>query len=269
LGSGGQSNYAAANAFLDALVYQRQAQGLPALSINWGPWAEVGMAQALSDRDQRRWLEQGMDTITPEAGQEIVQQLLPQRHQSQVVVLPINWSTYLQRLPVERQPSLFAGFAQELQTRSQSRPEASQENDFLQRLAETPPGKQRTLLLVYLREQANRVLGLDMSHPIDPKQPLNELGLDSLMAVELRNMLSNSLQAMLPATLLFDYPTIETLADYLAKKVLSLETVDKTEGEARTEADTRRAETLAELESLSEEEAEALLLAELSNTKGN
>jgi acyl carrier protein len=127
-------------------------------------------------------------------------------------------------------------------------------------------------LLTHIREQACVVLSLDPTYPIDQGQPLKELGLDSLMAVELRNILGNSLQTALPATLLFDYPTLEALTDYLAKDVLSLEVGGKQElppeTPAAAQAERSQAAAIAELEKLSDDEAEALLLAELVSVKG-
>ena len=96
LGTAGQANYAAANAFLDALAEFRHASHvrLPALSINWGAWADVGMAAQLSQRDQARIVQQGISMITPEDGLAILAELL-QQEISQVGVLPIEWSKLL------------------------------------------------------------------------------------------------------------------------------------------------------------------------------
>ncbi len=91
LGSPGQSNYAAANAFLDGLAHYRQGQGMCALSINWGAWAEVGMAARTKDQSQRRWAGEGIRLIYPHEGVQILEQLLKQSS-AQVAVLPINWS---------------------------------------------------------------------------------------------------------------------------------------------------------------------------------
>ncbi|MEK7324228.1 MAG: SDR family NAD(P)-dependent oxidoreductase, partial [Chloroflexota bacterium] len=97
LGSPGQGNYAAGNAFMDALAHYRKAQGLPALSINWGAWSEVGMAASLESQDQRRWAAQGMGAMTPEQGLAVFGQLLDAAEAAQIGVLPINWSTLSQR----------------------------------------------------------------------------------------------------------------------------------------------------------------------------
>lgn len=264
LGSPGQAGYAAANAFLDSLAHYRRAQGLPALSINWGPWAEVGMVATLSDQNQRRWSEQGINLISSEQGSQIMQNLLGGKR-AQVAVLPINWSSYRSRFSAGHIPSLFVDLVAKDQPQDQ--PTSTHEPDLFKRLTEAPPSKQRNLLLAHLREQAGKVLGLESSRPIDPQQPLNEMGLDSLMAVELRNALSHSVKSPLPATLLFDYPTLEALANYLSKEIFPTMTAHKMEPQPELKV-AQQATVITELETLSDEEAEALLLAELTNMKG-
>jgi acyl carrier protein len=93
---------------------------------------------------------------------------------------------------------------------------------FRQQLAEAPESRRRPMLAAFVRERALRALGIDPSKPLDPRTPLGDLGLDSLLAVELRNTLGSALGHSLPATLLFDYPSIETLTEYLLTEVLAL-----------------------------------------------
>jgi acyl carrier protein len=121
-----------------------------------------------------------------------------------------------------------------------------------------PSGQRRQALITYLGDRALQVLGLDASTPLNPKAALKDIGLDSLMAVELRNALAKSLVQALPATLLFDYPTLEALAVHLLR-MLGLEAG----AEAKVpEAD---AAALAEISELSDEEAEVLLLKEFES----
>jgi acyl transferase domain-containing protein/acyl carrier protein len=271
LGSAGQSNYAAANAFLDALAHQRRSQGLPALSVNWGPWANVGMTAVLGSQDQRRWARQGLSHLTPEQGTHALGLALSSTS-AQVSVLLADWPTYIHSFGMGRTPPLLSELAGEARQAVNVGPSPMPRTGFLQRLRETPSAKQRKVLLTHIREQACAVLSLDPTHPIEQGQPLKELGLDSLMAVELRNTLGNSLQTPLPATLLFDYPTLEALTDYLAKDVLSLEVGGKTElppgTPAEAQAERSQAAAIADLEKISDDEAEALLLAELTSVKG-
>ncbi|MEO0373357.1 MAG: SDR family NAD(P)-dependent oxidoreductase, partial [Cyanobacteria bacterium P01_A01_bin.17] len=98
LGSPGQGNYAAANAFMDALMHLRHVQGLPGLSINWGPWGKAGMAAQLSVIDQQRMTDQGIEAILPDQGLQILEGLLTQTS-AQIGVLPIDWSKFIPQLP--------------------------------------------------------------------------------------------------------------------------------------------------------------------------
>jgi myxalamid-type polyketide synthase MxaB len=268
LGAPGQAGYAAANSFMDALAYQRQTQGLPALSINWGPWAEVGMVAALSSQNQRRWNEQGLNLISPKQGLQALEEILHGQNAPQIAVLPVDWTSYQSRFSGGNIPSFFVDLVNAAPVQISETVKPAQAPDILKRLVEAPPNKQRSLLLAHIREQAGKVLGLDPGRLVDPQQPLNELGLDSLMAVELRNLLGSTVQATLPATLLFNYPSIQALVDYLAGEVLFLAAASKPESQPEMETTSEQAATIAELESLSDEEAEALLLAELTNVKG-
>ena len=103
LGSGGQTNYSAANAFLDALAHHRRASGLPGLSINWGPWAEGGMATSLDQRGRRRWEDAGVSLIAPEQGVDVLDLVVPGRS-AQVAVLPVDWRRFLKRFEPGHEP---------------------------------------------------------------------------------------------------------------------------------------------------------------------
>jgi len=129
-------------------------------------------------------------------------------------------------------------------------------------MEETPPQNRRAFLVTYMREQASKVLGLDPALALDPQQPLHELGLDSLMAIELRNALNKAVGRSLPATLLFNYPTIEGLATYLAQEVFQLsEDAAAAQSHSRDDAPDR---LLTDIQHLSADEVEALLAEELA-----
>ncbi|MGK7875763.1 MAG: amino acid adenylation domain-containing protein [Xenococcaceae cyanobacterium] len=220
LGTSGQGNYVAANAFLDALAHHRHALGLPCLTVNWGAWAETGMATELGDAHQRRLKEWGMDFITSEQGLPILGQLL-QQEAVQASVMPVNWSKWLGRFHAV--PSFYKNVRP-------SRSIEPKQLEFGQQLQAAPPSKRRSLLAEHLRSQIAKTLGMSSPEQIELRQRLFDLGLDSLMAVELRSRLQSSLGCSLRSTLLFDYQTIEALVDYLAEEVLSLE-----EAESSTE----------------------------------
>ncbi len=159
LGSAGQSNYAAANAFLDALAHYRRSCGLPALSINWGPWAEVGMAVKLGDQNQRRWSSQGMDLIRPSDGMKIFGQLL-NLSSAQIAVLPIRWNKLKgQNENLEIRP--FLRLLIKDNSRSAQHMQRESSSNFHQRLQTVPPEEQRQFLLQYVTDEVTKVLGLN------------------------------------------------------------------------------------------------------------
>jgi acyl transferase domain-containing protein len=269
LGSPGQGNYAAANAFLDGLAHYRRLQGLPALSINWGPWAEVGVAAALGSDGERRWTSLGLRLISPDQGTQALEQALRQ-DSVQVGVLAVNWTKFVESFPGRQTPAFFSDLARQSGHSTYGNAEPAPQNDLLRRLTEAAAGERQELLVAHIRAQAIRVLGLSSSHPLNPRQPLNELGLDSLMAGDLRNALAIAVKRPLPATLLFNYPTLEALSGYLGH-ILSLGSPAESGADSQKEAELTK--TAAKIEQLSEDEAEALLAEKLAamsrSMKGN
>jgi acyl carrier protein len=123
------------------------------------------------------------------------------------------------------------------------------------RLQAASPGSREALLRSHVREAAVKVLGLDSAAGLDPRRPLQEMGLDSLMAVELRNALGTAVGQVLPATLLFDHPSVEALVRYLAGEVLGLRGADPAEAAPVAE----KVAAVDAIEELSDEEVERLL----------
>lgn len=216
LGASGQSNYAAANAFLDGLAHQRQAQGLPALSINWGAWAEVGMAANLSPQHQQRLILQGVQPILPEQGTALLGHLLTQ-NAAQIAVLPIQWSQLAGQFGGEV-PALIAHLNTERPTANPDETQTSE--SFLQRLKALSHEDQQDLLLETVRGEVMKVLGLGPSTAPTAQQGLMEIGMDSLMAVELSKRLKGLLGKPMPNTLAFEYPTIHAIVNYLITELM-------------------------------------------------
>jgi acyl carrier protein len=225
LGSRGQANHAAANAYLDALAHYRRAAGLPALSINWGPWAQIGAA---AERGlDARGASQGLGAISPDEGLRVLERLLA-RHAVEAGVMRVDWPIYARHIGKIVPPSL-AGLVKAhsaeapLRAQSTARP-AKPAADLATQVQAAPVHRQRDVLLEGVREMAGRTLGLTPSQ-VNDDAPLSSLGLDSLMAVELRNQLGSALRPdrPLPATLVFDYPTVTAITDYLASEVLNLQ----------------------------------------------
>ena len=259
-GSPGQANYAAGNAFQDTLAHFRQAAGLPGTSINWGPWGQVGMAAQMGTQDKSRQAASGLGLIEPENGLILLGKIL-NLQTTQIGVLPIQWPVFAKQFPVGSEPPLVADLIRA--TRQQAEPASSEASAILSQLAAVVPDKRKSFLVVQLRERTIKILGLAPDYPLDPKQPLNELGLDSLMAIELKNALSAMIGQNLPATLLFNYPTIDALAGHLIDEVLEFE---KSEKPAPLEpaADAQAEADIDHIEDLSDEEVAALLDEKLS-----
>lgn len=224
LGGRGQSNHSAANAFLDVLAHERRANGRHGLSINWGAWTDVGAAV---DGAAERLASQGLGAITPSQGLQALERLLTSRR-AQAMVLPVDWRRFAQARG--QVPSLLANVVAATTT-SDVRDERRRDREapdtkttrgpgLREQLAATPSARRRAVVQAFVRERAQRALGIDASRPIDPRTPLGDLGLDSLLAVELRNTLGTALGTSLPATLLFDHPTIDALTDHLLRDVL-------------------------------------------------
>ncbi len=275
IGSSGQSNHAAANAFMDALAYHRRAQGLPALSINWGAWSEIGAAVDYDVFD--RLGVQGVGVIPPTEGLRILTALM-QSGTPQVGVMPVAWPKFLSRFAAGIEPPFFAEMAREVRQKSMATVTAAQPQQtdqqpaILKLLEEASPAKQYGLLLTYVQEQAAHVLEMGSPAAVSERTPLSELGLDSLMAVELRNRLSSGLglKRALPATLVFDYPTVGAIATYLAQETLGLQKPQATPEPPVREAAVNEGsmlDMLSALENLSDDEIDWQLSEKTKNRK--
>jgi polyketide synthase 12/myxalamid-type polyketide synthase MxaB len=254
-GASGQGNYAAANAFLDALAGHRRALGYPAISINWGPWAGNGMAGAVDDRHQQRWAQLGVDLMPVDSALAAFERLLRDPIAPQVGVLPVRWNQVIGSAPGGRVPPFISELA--VVAAAPAAVRADRRPDIRQELDRTPPARRHAVLLNLLRAEAGKVLSLDASVTIDVREPLSELGLDSLMAVELRNSIGDLVGRSLPATLLFKYPTLDALAQYVLDDVLQLAEAEAAEPDAGTDPD------VAEVESMADDDIKRLLFEEL------
>jgi NADPH:quinone reductase-like Zn-dependent oxidoreductase/acyl carrier protein len=252
-GAAGQGVYPAANAELDALAHARRRRGLPALSVAWGPWSGGGMATSM---DEAAWRSRGFRMITRRTAFTGLATLL-RNGATHAAVMPMDWVRFASQLPAGTDRQFYETLLPDGKAASQS-PAGGPAAALVTRLRAVPSGQRREALIAHLRERTLHVLSLDAGTPIDPSAPLKDVGLDSLMSVELRNALTRSLGRSLPVTLLFDYPTLGGLAEYLAR-VLELE-ADAAPRARPADAGDAEAALVA---TLSEAEAEALLLEEL------
>ncbi|GAU69352.1 polyketide synthase, partial [Streptomyces sp. NBRC 110611] len=225
VGAAGQGNYAAANAFLDALAQLRRAQGLPGLSLAWGPWAPTaGMTGGLTDEDLDRLARMGTPALTEEQGIALFDAatatdaavLLPTR--LDLSVLRVQGPQGLQGAV----PPLWRGLIRTPARRTVvSGPEAA--TTLVQQLSRLAEPDRREVVLDLVAGQVAAVLGHAGTADIDPRRPLRELGFDSLTAVELRNRLSAATGLRTAATVIFDYPTVDALAAHLLAGLMGSE----------------------------------------------
>jgi myxalamid-type polyketide synthase MxaE and MxaD len=259
LGQTGQGNYAAANAFLDALAYYRREQGQPALSINWGGWAELGLAMTSGAQRTIQYLEQqGINSFTPEQGIAALEYLMRRQLDGvgapQAAVMPVNWATFREVRLAASQSRLLADLTAAPGVSAADAGSAS--GAIRADLLAVEPEQRREVLETYLQKQVARVLKLDPSR-IEPSKPLGLMGVDSLMALELRNRLESDLGVAFSATLVWNYPTIVEMTPYIAGKIgiaLNVEPSTAQAGEL-PKASRPLDNVLEELDDLSDEDA--------------
>lgn len=243
----GQGSYAAGNAFLDALAHYRRARGLPALSVNWGPW-DTGMIAAL--QLQSFYQRRGIDLIPEDTGVEIFQELLGSSETEQVVV-SAHWPTLVASYPIV--PRLIAHLAHE---EDQPAAGTAGERSVADRLAAAGEGDRRQVIEDCCAEVVGTVLRI-RADALARDVPLNQLGLDSMIAVELRIRLEQAFGLAPKVVYLLQGTTVVGVADYLDERL--------------TPPDTDEGQDLAALlADLDPEAAEALLArVERPSAKGS
>jgi polyketide synthase 12 len=268
LGSPGQANYAAANGFLDGLARYRRARGLPALSIAWGPWSQVGLAARTGSDDALAAV--GVNPISPADGTAALSRLLP-GGPVDACVLPLDRTRLRMAAELGLLPQLLLGLVDPGSGNGAGPARTVAAKEIRRRLLEVEPGRRReVMLLQHCREEAARVLKLDPAR-VAPDEPLAGMGIDSLMALELRKRLETSLGITLPATVAWRFPTLQAMTPFLAEQMgIALhgdaESVPVSRAGAGGSGGPEQEQVdLAELEGLSDLDMEALLLAKLAD----
>ncbi|MCP2256156.1 Acyl transferase domain-containing protein [Prauserella aidingensis] len=209
-GGAGQGNYAAANAHLDAFAERRRAAGLPATSVAWGAWGGGGLAEQGEART-RRMDQGGLTPMPPELAVAALEQALD--HDDTVVtVADIDWARFTAGFAATRTSPLLATIP------DASVPEPAEraaQGGLRGRLAGLAPREAEEVVLAEVRDQVAAVLGRTGAGELPAATPLKDLGFDSLTAVDLRNRLAAASGLDLPATLVFDHPTAQAIADLL------------------------------------------------------
>ncbi|MFJ9423572.1 type I polyketide synthase [Streptomyces sp. NPDC101249] len=217
LGNAGQANYAAANAYLDAVAEQRRAAGLPVTSVAWGPWADAGMATAdvLADRMSH----DGLAPMAPDTAVAALRAAVAEGA-SHATVVDVDWQSYAAVLTAAR-PSPLLGDLPEvrraLETAAATAPDTHALRERLRGLA---PAEQDRLLTDLIRAEVATALRHSSADAIDVNRAFKDLGFDSLTAVEVRNRITAATDVSLPTTLLFDYPNTTAVAAHLRTLLL-------------------------------------------------
>ena len=254
-GSKGQAHYAAANQFLDALAEHRRREGLPVLAINWGPWAGGGMVTTEAASLLARM---GVNALSPADGLAALEYLLA-ADLTQALVAQIDWSIFKSLYQAGSQRPLL----EQIEAESSGDASPEQPSQIRQTLAEAASHTRYDLLLTHIQTETAAILGLEAAQLPDPRLGFADMGMDSLMAVELRTRLAAGLGVDLPATLAFEYPTIDQLTTYLAEGVLNW-AADEPEAESATDGAGDQTETVLEISQLSEAELDEAMAQELA-----
>ncbi|ARQ72082.1 hypothetical protein CAG99_00555 [Streptomyces marincola] len=222
-GGRAQGPYAAANARLDALAQRRRARGLPATSVAWGLWDEGGMGSGEGGAQLRR---RGLSPMEPRLALEALDHAI-RDDQPDLVVADIDWSRFVVGFTAARPSQLLADIPEARRAAAESETVAAgADSELAERLATATAAERVAILRDIVRTQAALVLGHSGPEAVEADRAFRDLGFDSLTAVELRNKLSAATGLRLPATVVFDHPTSEALADYLRTALLGDDSAD-------------------------------------------
>nr|ATO58431.1 McyD [Phormidium sp. LP904e]QCQ67874.1 type I polyketide synthase [Phormidium sp. LP904c] len=206
IGSAGQANAAAANAFEDAFVYYRHSNNLPGTVINWGPWSDIGAAV---DRNVlERLASKGFAAMKPNLALNTLEKILFNKI-IRAGALIIDW----QKFPYINQ-RFYQNFLPQI------KPQSSSPSNVLKQWQTLPIKQRRNWLINHISLRVTTVLGRARDEVVSPQQGFFDLGMDSLTSTELRNLLQTDFNCSLPSTIAFRFPNVETLADYLLQEVL-------------------------------------------------
>ncbi|MDL2075858.1 SDR family NAD(P)-dependent oxidoreductase [Streptomyces sp. GXMU-J15] len=208
LGSPRLSAYAAANASLDALAHLRRSHGLPALSVNWGFWASVGMVARYAEQHSRELAPQGVQSFTPEEGIALLQRLLD-ASATQVTVLAADWDRWRAAYPdAARDPLLSELLGSAPEPAPVSEPEPA---------APATPAEGTGDVQKFLVERVAKVLALPTDR-LSTRKPLNRLGMDSLMATEVRSEIRREYDVVVPLAKMLSGQSLADLTDFVSSQ---------------------------------------------------
>ncbi|USX54003.1 type I polyketide synthase [Lentzea sp. HUAS12] len=233
-GTGGQSGYAAANAYLDGLAEYRRGRGLPATAVSWGAWAEAGMAADPEVGDHLR--KRGVLPIRPDAGLTALRRAI-EAGDTAVTVSNMDWARFVPGYTAARPSPLLAELPEVAAALAVD--VSGQDAGLRRTLAGLPEQERRQAVLDLVRTTASAALGRGDAAEVPPGRAFRDLGFDSLTAVDLRGRLVAATGLPLPTTLAFDHPTAEVLAEYLVEELFGAASAQQApvEAVARVEGD--------------------------------
>jgi acyl transferase domain-containing protein/acyl carrier protein len=268
-GVAGLGHYAAANQALDLLAQWRREHGLRALSVNWGTWQEMRLTD---ETEKEKFIQAGLHPMPGTQALAAMEHLVSTNRTS-AAIASIDWNALRAVYEARRARPLFAEMRTQPRAENDAttfRKSTSADPEIYLQLQNASPARRRDILIAHLRSQASSILGFDLAREIELEQGLFDMGMDSLMAVELRGRLERSLGVPLPSTLTFNYPSINALTGYLLGEVLlQLDSQPTPENTAPIHsAAAVKAESVDQPpDGLSEDEISILLMAKLEQMK--
>jgi acyl carrier protein len=214
-GSGAQPAYAASNAYLDGLAHFRRAQGLKATAIAWGAWADSGMASE-NEEGAEQLRRRGVHTMKPDLAITALQQAVEDGHTS-LTITNMDWEKFAPSFTASRPSPLLMGIPSV--QKALEEPETT-DSGLRERLLALPEAERVRTLLDLVRTEAAATLGFEGAEAFGPARAFRDVGFDSVTAVDLRNRLKAVTGVALPATLVFDYPTPQALAQFIRTELL-------------------------------------------------
>ena len=241
---------------MSGLACYRRAKGMPGLAIDWGAWTEIGAATRGEVLERAKAI--GLGALDPDTGLFLLERLMSDKVAS-VAAFVVDWSVFLERHAGLAERGVFNRVKPPVDSDAPVEAVAGdepQQGALVRQVMAATAGNRRDALFDGLHDEAAHALGIPPGEAIDPTTPLTELGLDSLMAVELRNALAVKLDVALPATLLFTYPTLSELATFLLQQIAAEEIAPAGSNGGKTDSG-------QSLEALDEVELEQMLEGKL------
>jgi hypothetical protein len=269
MASPGLGNYAASNAFLDALAHYRRQRGLPALTVNWGVWEGIGITAraGVGERVAERTSSGGLNLIPVSDGLAVLQRLIGS-DATQVMVSRVQWNTFWQQFPPDGAPPFYAEIARPTQPRREGSQAASTGGKLVDRVQAAAAGGREQLLASGLRDILAEVAELGPPEELAFDVPLQQFGVDSLVAVQLRNRITTEVGVTVPISSLIGGSSLSELAVLLRDR-LEANGVGQALQAAEPAPVKERVDWSSHVAELSEEELDLLLMEMLASEKGD